>query len=55
MSRSASIHEADVVEGPLPRSMAVSRWRREGRRDRYDDDTPVDVAPMLSQMSEEGM
>ena len=45
------IHEADVVEGPMPMLMAISRWRREGRKDRLEDDTPVDVAPMVSRMS----
>ena len=49
------IHEAGLVEDTLPMSMAISRWRREGRRDRPEDDTAVDVAPMVSKMSREAM
>ena len=49
------IHESDEVEDPMPMSMAISRWRREGRRDRLEDDTPVDAAPMVSRMSMEAV
>ena len=47
------IHKADRAEGPMPMLMAISRWRRGGHRDRLEDDTPVDVAPMVSRMSME--
>ena len=52
MSREC-IHDADEVEDPMPMLMAISRCCQEGHRDRCDDDTPVDVAPMLSKTSVE--
>ena len=49
------IHEADVVEGQMVLSMAISTDGLVAREYRLEDDTPVDVAPMLSKMSEEVM
>ena len=47
------IREADVVEGPMQMSMAISRDGLVVREDRCDDDIPADVLLMLSKMPAE--
>ena len=49
------IYEADLVEGRMAMSKAISKDGLVAREDRLEDDTPLDVAPMVSRMSMEVM
>ena len=49
------IYEADLVEGRMAMSKAISKDCLVAREDRHEDDTSADVLLMLSRKTEEVM